>query len=81
MEFNDVESVSTGTITTMSDDSRDEKEPEPSTTNLCISCFKYSRSVAFVPCAHYVTCLQCGHGQTECPVCKTKIVACVRIYE
>ncbi|CAF1503337.1 unnamed protein product, partial [Rotaria sp. Silwood1] len=30
-------------------------------TNICISCVKSHRAVAFVPCAHYVTCLSCGH--------------------
>ncbi len=52
-----------------------------STTDLCIVCDKNSRAVAFVPCAHYLTCVPCGHGLTECPVCRSKIMALVKIYE
>jgi hypothetical protein len=51
------------------------------TTNICITCSKSNRAVAFVPCAHYVTCLTCGHGTTACPMCGSKIRAYVRIYE
>jgi hypothetical protein len=51
------------------------------TTVVCIACKKDHRAIAFVPCAHYITCLSCGHGMTECPVCRSTIVACVRIYE
>ncbi len=50
-------------------------------TNFCVTCTQSNRAVAFVPCAHYVTCLPCGHGMTECPVCQSQIMACVRIYE
>ncbi len=58
-----------------------EKNGERTAANSCITCMQSTRAVAFVPCAHYVTCLPCGHGETECPVCKSKIMACVRIYE
>ena len=50
-------------------------------TNICIACAESRRAVAFVPCAHYVTCLPCAHGLIQCPVCRTKIMACVRIFE
>ncbi len=72
--------TSSETAQSMPDDTC-EQELVPSTTNLCIACHRSSRAVAFVPCAHYVTCLPCGHGLTECPVCRSKIMACVRIYE
>jgi hypothetical protein len=58
-----------------------EQKEESITTNNCIMCSKNNRAVAFVPCAHYVTCLICGHGTTACPVCESQIMACVRIYE
>lgn len=52
------------------------------TTNVAwIACKKDHRAIVFVPCAHYITCLSCGHGMTECSVCRSTIVACVRIYE
>ncbi|CAF4455866.1 unnamed protein product, partial [Rotaria magnacalcarata] len=35
--------------------------------NMCISCINSHRAVAFVPCAHYVMCLACGSGTTQCP--------------
>ncbi len=58
-----------------------EQENEPSTANLCIACNQSSRAVAFVPCAHYIACLPCGHGMTDCPMCRSKIIACLKIYE
>ncbi len=58
-----------------------EQNEEATVINPCIICSQSSRAVAFVPCAHYVNCLSCGHGRTECPVCQSKIMACVRIYE
>lgn len=60
---------------------RVEPKEEEKRTNLCISCSQNTRAVAFVPCAHYVVCLQCGHAETKCPVCQSPIMACVRIYE
>ncbi|CAF1191531.1 unnamed protein product [Rotaria sordida] len=56
-------------------------EETMSTTNLCISCMKSYRAIAFVPCAHYVSCLACGHGMKECPICRKTIMGCLRIYE
>lgn len=50
-------------------------------SNMCISCMGSRRSVAFVPCAHYVMCLSCGCGTAQCPICRTPVEACVRIYE
>jgi len=58
-----------------------EQEEKILATNLCIACVKIRRAVAFVPCAHYITCLSCGHGMNKCPVCQTRIMACLRIYE
>ncbi len=58
-----------------------EQDEGATATNFCIICAQNSRAVAFVPCAHYVTCLTCGHGTTKCPVCQSQIMACVRIYE
>jgi hypothetical protein len=50
-------------------------------TNICIACKKSHRAVAFIPYVHYIACLSCCHGMKECPVYRSKIMACVRIYE
>jgi hypothetical protein len=49
--------------------------------NLCIACAMTKRAVVFVPCGHYIACVPCGHDMTICPMCRSKITACVRIYE
>jgi hypothetical protein len=54
------------------------KKDGGTTTIFCIACVRNSRSVAFISCGHYVTCLPCGHGMTECPVYQSKIMARVR---
>jgi E3 ubiquitin-protein ligase XIAP len=58
-----------------------EYETSSSVGNLCIACATTKRAVVFVPCGHYIACLPCGHGMTICSMCRSKITACVRIYE
>jgi hypothetical protein len=58
-----------------------EQDNVMTTTAACTACKKSCRAIAFVLCAHYVTCLLCGHGMTECPMCRSQIMACVKIYE
>jgi E3 ubiquitin-protein ligase XIAP len=50
-------------------------------TTLCTACGTTARAVVFVPCGHYIACIPCGHGMTVCPMCRSTITACVRIYE
>jgi hypothetical protein len=58
-----------------------EHKTPTSATNLCIACMTDKRAVVFVPCGHYIACLPCGHGMAICPMCRSKITACLRIYE
>jgi hypothetical protein len=58
-----------------------EHEKPTSATNLCMACATDKRAVVFVPCGHYIACLPCGHGMAICPICRSKITACLRIYE
>ena len=58
-----------------------EHETPISTVNLCIACATDKRAVVFVPCGHYIACLPCGHGMAICPMCRSNITACIRIYE
>lgn len=53
------------------------------TTDLtrCITCGLSDRAVAFMPCSHFVNCIPCGHDTTECPVCHSRIMAYVKIYQ
>lgn len=52
-----------------------------STGNLCIVCTTSKRAVALIPCGHYIACVPCGHGMATCPICRSEVMACVRIYE
>jgi len=58
-----------------------ENQNSSSVTNLCTACGTTARAVVFVPCGHYIACIPCGHGMTVCPMCRSTITACVRIYE
>ncbi len=74
------ESTPSGNFVETSSD-KSEHETSSSVGNLCIACAITKRAVVFVPCGHYIACSPCGHGMTICPKCRSKITACLRIYE
>jgi hypothetical protein len=76
------ESIPSGKfVETSNDTSEHETSSSVGNGNLCIACSISKRAVLFVPCGHYIACLPCGHGMTVCPKCRSKITACLRIYE
>ncbi|XP_064634085.1 RING finger protein unkempt homolog [Lineus longissimus] len=42
-------------------------------TMKCVSCQEHNRSVAILPCNHYVLCESCASKRTECPYCHVQI--------
>lgn len=47
---------------------------------LCKICLDKDKEIIFVPCGHYVACLDCGLGFEKCPVCRAKIISIVKTY-
>ena len=47
---------------------------------LCKICLDKDKQIIFVPCGHYVACLDCGLGFEKCPVCRAKIVSIVKTF-
>lgn len=39
----------------------------------CCICFQDKKSIVFLPCGHFICCLQCSSRIEKCPMCKTKI--------
>lgn len=39
----------------------------------CMVCQEKNRSVAVMPCNHYVLCDMCAPKRTECPYCHSQI--------
>lgn len=47
----------------------------------CKICFDNNAEVVFLPCGHYLSCLQCSTSlKSTCPYCRKKFDAAVRIY-
>jgi len=54
----------------------------------CVTCLTNARSVCFVPCGHYVVCLQCSkklrnvgpRGLLQCIQCRQDIQDIIRVY-
>ncbi|XP_067136704.1 RING finger protein unkempt isoform X1 [Centruroides vittatus] len=43
------------------------------TTSKCMICEEQDRSMAVMPCSHYVLCSQCASQQQTCPSCQAEI--------
>jgi len=62
--------------------------PEEDVTNLqpldtlqeCVVCLTRARSIAFKPCGHLATCVDCSFQVQKCAICRTVIVERLRIY-
>jgi len=46
----------------------------------CLICTITERQIAFLPCGHFVACVECSLVLTECCVCRTSITDRQRIY-
>lgn len=46
----------------------------------CKICFASSLQVAFLPCGHVATCVQCGARFDRCPLCKEVVLDRARLF-
>jgi hypothetical protein len=51
---------------------------EDKTTNICSVCLDKEKEYVCVPCGHYHLCYNCGEKIDDCPICRAKVVACVK---
>jgi L-lactate utilization protein LutB len=56
------------------------QESEEKNESYCIICLDNKKNIVFLPCAHFVSCMECGLSMKNCPVCRTKIQATVRTF-
>ena len=47
---------------------------------LCKVCLDEEVSIAYIPCGHIVTCVQCAAALEDCPLCRKLIKGTVRIF-
>jgi hypothetical protein len=50
------------------------------TNGSCAICFESTEFVAFFPCGHVCSCIQCSKGFQDCPICRTPISQSVKIF-
>eukprot|EP00802_Teleaulax_amphioxeia_P012620 Tamp_12663.p1 GENE.Tamp_12663~~Tamp_12663.p1 ORF type:complete len:440 (+),score=20.52 Tamp_12663:266-1585(+) len=46
----------------------------------CVVCLAQPSSMAFLPCGHRCTCEECAPTLEMCPLCRTTVKQCARIY-
>ena len=56
------------------------QDSEEKNESYCIICLDNKKNIVFLPCAHFVSCMECGLSMKNCPVCRTKIQATVRTF-
>ena len=49
-------------------------------TTVCVVCMEAERDSVFLPCMHYAACIACGTQLSDCPICRSTITGCSRIY-
>jgi len=47
----------------------------------CVICEEKKADTALVECGHMLFCGDCAGKLKECPVCRQKVVKCIRIYQ
>lgn len=47
---------------------------------LCKMCLVRPNNLAFIPCGHVFSCLDCGKKFKTCPCCRQKVTECLKIY-
>ena len=47
----------------------------------CVICLEERYTIAFVPCGHLITCLECSFKVKNCPVCRLHISGRLRVYK
>ena len=46
----------------------------------CVICMDNAVDIVFLPCGHIVSCLRCAQNMASCPICRTSINTCQKIY-
>lgn len=46
----------------------------------CLICTTEERQIAFQPCGHFTTCINCSFNLTKCCMCRANIVSRIRIF-
>lgn len=57
-------------------------DPQPSHDSArgCKICFSAKADIAFVPCGHICSCINCSERLFNCPLCRSLITTSVRVY-
>ena len=53
---------------------------ENNTIKDCSICLTNEKNIAFIPCGHVCTCVDCGYKVAQCPICRKTIKKVLRIY-
>ena len=53
--------------------------PDLDRNTTCLLCLEAQRSVLFKPCNHFACCSCCAARQRDCPVCRSRVVAQMKI--
>jgi len=57
-----------------------ERESRDDDLRMCKVCMDREMNVVFLPCGHFVACVDCASVMDNCPVCRTKIKGNVKTY-
>ena len=49
-------------------------------SRLCVICLEKEPEITFLPCGHFVTCVNCAPCNKNCPICRKPIKGSVRTY-
>ena len=58
-----------------------QRTPSLSGSTECVVCLEERYNIAFVPCGHLITCLECSFKVKNCPVCRLHIAGRLRVYK
>jgi len=47
---------------------------------LCKVCMEQEICIVFLPCGHFVACVNCATSMSDCPLCRATIKGSVRMY-
>ena len=49
-------------------------------SRLCVICLEKEPEITFLPCGHFITCVNCAPCNKNCPICRKPIKGSVRTY-
>ena len=57
-----------------------EDKLEKSLSNQCVICQSTIKNCLLIPCSHISSCFNCSTTLLKCPICRSKINQCVKVY-